>query len=96
MLGHPHAHFEEHESSEARFVFFFQFSRDLVHCPKNNIDLIQIRSLFQDLQFFDEIVTHGEHIDVGILCRLALQVVINLLDFSVVLIENAHEAIDLT
>ena len=41
-------------------------------------------------------VTHCEHVDVGILCRLALQVVIDLLDFSVVLIEGAHQAIDFT
>ena len=41
-------------------------------------------------------VTHCEHVDVGILCRLALQIVIDLLDFSVVLIEGAHQAIDLT
>ena len=41
-------------------------------------------------------VTHSEHVDVGILCRLALQIVIDLLDFSVVLIEGAHQAIDFT
>ena len=33
MLGHSHANFKKHESSEARFVFFFQISRVLVDIP---------------------------------------------------------------
>ena len=33
MLGHPHAHFKEHESSESWLVFLFQISRVLVDIP---------------------------------------------------------------